>query len=65
MATIGLLENGPMFDWSRDSNMYKNYISWKQRIDMVFNSALRTTDEAVKCQYLKYWLGKEGLPLIE
>ena len=65
MASIGLLESGPMFDWSRDSNMYKNFQAWKQRVDMVFKSALRTTDEAAKCQYLKYWLGKEGLPLIE
>ena len=65
MAMIGLLENGPMFNWSRDSNMYKNYLAWKQRVEMVFNSALCTTDEAVKCQYLKYWLGKEGLPLLE
>ena len=65
MATIGLLENGPMFDWSRDSNMYKNYLAWKQQVDMVFNSALCTTDEAARCQYLKYWLGKEGLPLLE
>ena len=32
---------------------------------MLFNSALHTTDEAVRCQYLKYWLGKEGLPLLE
>ena len=65
MASIGLLENGPMFDWSRDNNMYKNYQAWKQRVDMVFKLALHTTDEAAKCQYLKYWLGKEGLPLIE
>ena len=33
MATIGLLENGPMFDWSRDSNMYKNYLAWKQWVE--------------------------------
>ena len=65
MATIGLLENGPMFDWSRDANMYKNFQAWKQRVLMVFKSALRSADEPAKCEYLKYWLGKEGLPLIE
>ena len=66
MASIGLLENGPMFDWSRDGNIYKNYKAWKQRaLEMVLKSALRTCDEAARCEYLKYWLGKEGLPLIE
>ena len=49
MATIGLLENGPMFDWSRDGNMYKNFKSWKQReVEMVFKSALRTCDESAR-----------------
>ena len=32
---------------------------------MVFKSALRTVNEPSRCEYLKYWLGKEGLPLTE
>ena len=32
---------------------------------MVFKSALRTVGEPFQCKYLKYWMGKEGLPLLE
>ena len=32
---------------------------------MVFKSALRTVGEPAQCEYLKYWMGKEGLPLLE
>ena len=65
MASMGLLENGPMFDWTRNENMYSRFLQWKQSVKMVFKSALRTVGELVQCKYLKYWLGKEGLPLLE
>ena len=54
-----------MFDWTRDESMYARFLQWKQRTKMVFKSALRTAGEAAQCEYLKYWLGKEGLPLLE
>ena len=54
-----------MFDWTRDENMFRNFQQWKSRVKMVFASALRTVGEPAQCQYLKYWLGKEGLPLLE
>ena len=62
---MGLLENGPMFDWTRDENMYARFLLWKQRVSMVFKSALRTVGEAAQCECLKYWMGKEGLPLLD
>ena len=65
MATLGLLENGPMTGWTSDDTQYKHYTQWKQWIDMVFKSALKTANELTKCEYLKYWLGKEGLPQIK
>ena len=65
MASMGLLENGPMFNWTRDENMYARFLQWKQYASMVFTSALRTVGEAAQCEYLKYWMGKEGLPLLD
>ena len=65
MASIELLENGPIFDWTHDENMYRNYKQWKARVKMVVKLALRTTGEPAKYESLKYWLGKEGLPLID
>ena len=32
---------------------------------MIFKSALVDQEEPVKGEYLKYWMGTEGLPLIE
>ena len=60
-----LMENGPKLEWTRDSSMYTNYLNWKKRCMMVFNSALTKAPEASKCEYLKYWMGTEALPLIE
>ena len=65
MALMGLLDYGPMFDWTRDENMYSSFLQWKQHVKMVFKSALRTVGEPAQCEYLKYWMGKEGLPLLE
>ena len=60
MALMGLLNNGSMFDWTHDENMYSRFLQWKQRVKMVFESALRTVGEPAQCEYLKYWMGKEG-----
>ena len=57
--------DGPKMDWTRDNKMYERYLQWKKRCDMIFKSALKPHDESIKCEYLKYWLGTEGLPLIE
>ena len=32
---------------------------------MVFKAALKNIDGASKCEYLKYWMGTEGIPLID
>ena len=65
MASMGLLENGPMFDWTCDENMYSRFLQWIQCAKTVFKSALRTVGEPAQCEYLKYWLGNEVLPLLE
>ena len=65
MSSAGLMINGPKMDWTRDNKMYERYLQWKKRCEMIFNSALKPQDESIKCEYLKYWLGTEGLPLIE
>ena len=32
---------------------------------MVFKAPLKNIDAASKCEYLKYWMGTEGIPLID
>ena len=64
MVTIGLIESGPKFDWIRDEQMYSRFLNWEKRYKMIFASALSTTRESAKCEYLKYWL-EEGPSLVE
>ena len=45
--------------------MYDHYKRWKKRVTMVMDSALDEETDKAKCNYLKFWLGEEGLPLIQ
>ena len=65
MATAGLMTDGPKLEWIRNNKQYDRYIQWKKRCQMIFSSALVEQTEKVKGEYLKYWMGTEGLPLIE
>ena len=65
MAASALMENGPKLKWSRDNKQYEHFQTWKKRCQMVFKAALKNIDGAFKCKYLKYWMGTEGIPLID
>ena len=43
---------------------WRNCIGWKQRVKILFAAAFEAESEKSKCNYIKYWLGEEGLPLI-
>ena len=64
MAT-SLIETGPKLDWTRDHQMYERYKKWKKRVEMLMDSVLEEESGKAKCNYLKFWLGEEGLPLIQ
>ena len=65
MMASSLIEIGPKLDWTRDHQMYDRYKQWKKRVTMVMDSALDEETDKAKCNYLKFWLGEEGLPLIQ
>ena len=56
--------DGPKLDWTRDHLMYDRYRDWKQRVKILFATAFEAESEKSKCNYIKYWLGEKGLPLI-
>ena len=60
-----MLESGPKLDWTRDNQMFLRYKKWRSKIELIFRSALSTATPEEKTAYLKYWMGDEGLPLIE
>ena len=64
MAT-GLLETGPKLDWTRDNKIFDRYQIWKEKVELIFSSALEESSAKQKVSYLRYWMGKQGIPLIK
>ena len=64
MAT-GLLETGPKLDWTRDSKNFDRYQIWKEKVELIFSSALEESSAKQKVSYLRYWMGEQGIPLIK
>ena len=64
MAT-GLLETGPKFDWTRDNKIFDRYQIWKEKVELIFSSALEESSSKQKVSYLRYWMGEQGIPLVK
>ena len=62
---MAMLNSGPKLDWTRDNQMFLHYKKWRSKIELIFRSALSKATPEEKTAYLKYWMGDEGLPLIE
>ena len=64
MAT-GLLETGPKLDWTRDNKIFDRYQIWKEKVELIFSSALEESSSQQKVSYLRYWMGEQGIPLVK
>ena len=60
-----LLDSGPKLDWTRDNQIFLHYKKWKAKVELIFRSALSQATPEERTSYLKYWMGDQGLPLIE
>ena len=60
-----LLDSGPKLDWTRDNQIFLCYKKWKAKVELIFRSALSQATPEERTSYLKYWMGDQGLPLIE
>ena len=63
--SMNTLETGPKLDWTRDNQMYERYRIWKKKVEFIFCSALADSTPKQLVSYLKYWMGDQGIPLIE
>ena len=63
--STGFLEIGPKFDWTRDNKIFDLYQIWKEKVELIFSSALEKSSAKQKVSYLRYWMGEEGIPLIK
>ena len=62
---MSTLESGPKLDWTRDNQMFERYRIWKRKVEFIFCSALSDASPKQLVSYLKYWMGDQGIPLIE
>ena len=62
MSTV---QSGPKLDWTRDNQMYERYRIWRKKVEFIFCSALADATPMQLVSYLKYWMGDQGIPLIE
>ena len=62
---MSTLKSGPKLDWTRDNQMYECYRIWKKKVEFIFCSALADATPMQLVSYLKYWMGDQGIPLIE
>ena len=62
---MSTLESGPKLDWTRDNQMYEGYRIWRKKVEFIFCSALADSTPKQLVSYLKYWMGDQGIPLIE
>ena len=62
---MSTLETGPKLNWTRNNQMYEHYRVWKKKVEFIFCSALADSTPKQLVSYLKYWMGDQGIPLIE
>ena len=62
---MSTLETGPKLNWTRENQMYECYRVWKKKVEFIFCSALADSTPKQLVSYLKYWMGDQGIPLIE
>ena len=66
MAT-GLLETGPKLDWTRDNKIFDCYQIWKEKVELIFSSALEESSSKQKVFFFFFfflilgigWVNKE------
>ena len=62
---MSTLQSCPKLSWTRDNQMYEHYRIWRKKVEFIFCSALADSTPKQLVSYLKYWMGDQGIPLIE
>ena len=62
---MGMLEMGPKLDCTRDNKIFDHYQVWKEKVELIFSSALAECTPEQKVSYLRYWMGDQGIPLVK
>ena len=60
-----MLETGAKLDWTRDNKIFDRFLIWKEKVEMIFSSAVADCTPEQKTSYLRYWMGDQGIPLVK
>ena len=62
---MGMLEIGPKLNWTKHNKIFDRYQVWKEKVELIFTSALAESTPDQKVSYLRYWIGDQGIPLVK
>ena len=59
------INKGPVMDWTNDSGLDECFRKWKKQLQILFKGPLSELTDAVKCNYVIYWSGDQGMDLVD
>ena len=65
MAHLVGINKGPVMDWTNDSGLDEHYRKWKKQLEVLLKGPLSELTDAVKCNYVIYWSGDQGMDLVD
>ena len=65
MAHLAGIDKGPVLDWTDDNGLLECFRKWKKKVEILFRGPLNTANDAVKCNYIIYWSGENGMELVD
>ena len=48
----------PVMDWTKDAELHKRYVEWKEEVELQLGSSLSNRSNSVKSNYMLRWAGK-------
>ena len=65
MAHLVCIDKGPVMDCTNDSGLDECYRKWKKQVEVLFMGPLSEVTETIKCNYVIYWSGVNGMDLVD
>ena len=59
------VDKGRILDWKNGSGLDEHYRKWMKKVEVSFKGPLATANNAVKCNYIIYWSGEEGMDFVD
>ena len=54
----------PILDWTDENGLLEHFCKWKKKMQILFRGPLNSANDAIKCNYIIYCSGKNGMELV-